>query len=486
LCPATMSLYHNIADLTTFDEWIEALLPPILSGMNFGQLLLDFLLLVFVLYILFRRPQANTEKPLTDKEIDEVIDNWTPLPLVPARTPLMELDDHSPVVESSTTTHVVIGGKEVLHLARHNFLGMINNKRVEDQAVATLRKYGTGTCGPRGFNGTIDAHLNLEKRIKEFLGATDCCIYSYGFATVSSAIPAFSGRGDILIVDKGVSYALQTGAKLSRAEVFWFEHNDIADLTRILEAIKEEDIATGRKVTRRYIVIEGLYLNYGDVAPLDKIMKLKEEYCYRIIMDDTYGIGVLGQTGRGTTQHFNVPIKSIDILTGNLEAATSSVGGFCCGDTSIVYFQRLNSSGYVYSCSLPPLLATASEAAFDILDEEPKLLDTLKQNLATFTKALSANVIKVTSSPLSPLVHLRLVNPTGDRYHDEKTLQLIVEEALENGVFLSRAKYVHINEKFVPAPSIRVSVSSAHSKKQLTQAADVINQAAKKVIASRT
>ncbi|PRP78373.1 serine C-palmitoyltransferase subunit [Planoprotostelium fungivorum] len=474
-----MSLYSNIADLTTLDEWVEALLPPILSGMNLGQLLIDFLLLVFVLYILFRRPQANTEKPLTEKEIEEVIDNWTPLPLVPSRTPLMELDDHAPVVQSTTTTHVVIDGKEVLHLARHNFLGMINDKRVEEQAISTLRKYGTGTCGPRGFNGTIDSHLNLEKRIKDFLGTVDCCIYSYGFATVSSAIPAFSGRGDILVVDKGVSYALQTGAKLSRAEVYWFEHNDIADLTRILESIKAEDIATGRKITRRYIVIEGLYLNYGDIAPLDKIMKLKDKYCYRMIMDDTYGIGVLGKTGRGTTEHFNVPIQDIDILTGNLEAATSSVGGFCCGDTSIVYFQRLNSSGYVYSCSLPPLLATASQTALDILDDEPKMLETLKNNVSIFTKAITTSVLKVTSSPLSPVIHLRLSEPSGDRYEDEKFLQQIVQTALDHGIFLTRAKYVHGNEKFVPPASIRVSVSTVHTKKQLLQSAEIINQAAK-------
>jgi len=168
-------------------------------------------------------------------------------------------------------------------------------------------------------------------------------------------------------------------------------------------------------------------------------------------------------------------------LTGNLEAATSSVGGFCCGDVSIVYFQRLNSSGYVYSCSLPPLLATASIAAFDILEEEPQLLESLKQNVQTFIKSFPANgLVKITSSPISPLVHLRLTNPSGDRYQDESTLQKIVEAALDNGVFLTRAKYVHQNEKFLPAASIRVSISAALSKKQITSAAEVVLAAVKK------
>jgi len=134
-----MSLFNKLADLTTLDEWVEQLLPPILSGMNFGQLVVDFLLLVFVLYILFRRPQAKMEKPLSEKEVDEIIDNWKPLPLVPKRTPIMELDDHAPIIESSTTTHVVVKGKEVLHLARFNFLGMINNKRAEVSFLVFVR-----------------------------------------------------------------------------------------------------------------------------------------------------------------------------------------------------------------------------------------------------------------------------------------------------------------------------------------------------------
>jgi len=199
-------------------------------------------------------------------------------------------------------------------------------------------------------------------------------------------------------------------------------------------------------------------------------------------MDDTYGIGVLGKTGRGTTEHYNVPVKEIDILTGNLEAATSSVGGFCCGDVSIVYFQRLNSSGYVYSCSLPPLLATASQAALDVLDEEPELMDTLRQNVQAFIKTFPTNGhLKITSSAQSPLVHLRLSHPSGDRLQDETTLQHIVDAALSNGVLLTRAKYVHGNEKFLPPASIRVSISAVHTKKHLSQAIDAINNAAKKV-----
>eukprot|EP01117_Protostelium_nocturnum_P000363 TRINITY_DN10422_c0_g1_i1.p1 TRINITY_DN10422_c0_g1~~TRINITY_DN10422_c0_g1_i1.p1 ORF type:complete len:474 (-),score=174.87 TRINITY_DN10422_c0_g1_i1:82-1503(-) len=464
-------------------QWVKLLIPPVFAEMNAWNLLVDAFLLVFCLYVLFRKPQTQTEKPLTEKEIEEVINNWKPLPLIMNRTPLMELDDNSPVIESSTTTHVVVNGKEVLHMSRNNFLGMVNNKRVEDATIKTLRKYGTGTCGPRGFNGTIDTHLQLETRIRDFLKVHDCCIYSYGFATVSSSIPAFASRGDILVVDKGVNYSLLTGVKLSRSDVEWFEHNDMEDLERVLKKIQKDDQKSKKKLTRRYIIVEGLYLNYGDVTPLDQIVKLKEKYCYRLMLDDSFGLGVLGKTGRGTCEHFGIDPKQVDMLTGTLEGSTSSVGGFCCGEKNVVYHQRLNSSGYVYSCSLPPLLASASIEAINILDEDSSLPSQLQKNTSTFVKSFSSPHLKITSASNSPLVHLRLAKPSNDRYADEKLLQQVVDLSLENGVLLTRSKYVHNNEKFLPPPSIRIAISAAHTKKDLSLVTEAIQKAVSQVFA---
>jgi serine palmitoyltransferase len=327
----------------------------------------------------------------------------------------------------------------------------------------------------------------LEKRIKEFLNAEDCCIYSFGFATVSSAIPAFSARGDLLIVDKGVSYALQTGVKLSRSDVIWYEHNDMKDLERILKQVDQEDKKTKRKIPRRFIVTEGLFFNHGDVAPLDKIMELKNKYYYRIILDDSYGLGVLGKTGRGTCELYNINPRDIDILTGNLEGATSSVGGFCCGARNVIYHQRLNSSGYVYSCSLPPLLASASITALDILDQDPGLVSKLAENTKYFVNGLkNISGVTVTSSTESPIIHLRLskVAPQNEteRLTEERTLQNIVKEALNRGILLTRAKYVHHYEYFMPVPSIRICVSAIHTKEQLQNALNVIKESTEKAL----
>jgi len=346
-----------------------------------------------------------------------------------------------------------------------------------------LYKYGTGSCGPRGFYGTIDVHLELEQRIKRFMNAEDCLIYSYGFATVSSAIPAFSARGDLLIVDKGVNYAVQTGVKLSRSEVIWFEHNDMEDLERILKKVQSEDRKSKRKLNRRFIVIEGLYHNFGDLADLPKIMELKNKYCYRIILDDSFGIGTVGKTGRGVCEHFNVPVKNIDILTGNLESSVSSVGGFCLGGHSIIFHQRLNASGYVFSASLPPLLATAAHAAFDIIDENPQLLEDLANKTAILVKGLgNLKGVKLTSMKTSPVIHLQLTSKPRERIEEDEILQNIVDEALANGVHITRAMYIPEQERFAPPPSIKIYASSAHSDAQLNKAVEVIRNAVNKIV----
>lgn len=160
--------------------------------------------------------------------------------------------------------------------------------------------------------------------------------------------------------DQGVTHAAQVGASLSRSKVFYFKHNDVKDLRKVLEEIKREDAAKKKKVYRKFVIIEGLYHNYGDIAPLPDILKLKEEFHFHLIMDDSLGIGTLGATGRGTCEYWNIPATKVlqssrtsvswhahtfisaaqlDILTGNLGHAIGSLGGFGCGDKTVVNHQ---------------------------------------------------------------------------------------------------------------------------------------------------
>jgi len=462
-----LQLVHQDFLLSDPSTWIYSIDPY--------QALIDVLLLVFSIYVIFKRPQ-KPEKPFSEEEIQDLIDEWQPDPLIPELTPIMELDAKIPVISSSTsTTHVTIEGKQVLNLARFNFLGFTSNPRIEEASTQALYKYGVGTCGPRQFYGTIDKHLHLETRIKQFMKTEDSILFSYGVATSSSSIPAFAGRDDLLIVDKGISIGMQIGVNLSRSEVIWYEHNDMADLERILKKVENETRNKKRKLTRRFIVFEGVAFNYGDIAPLPKIVDLKHRYKYRLIMEDS-GIGNLGKTGRGVVEHFNIDISEIEILTGNLEHICGSVGGFCVGKSNIVFHQRLNSNGYVYSASLPPLLAVHAQTALDMIDEQPELLSQFREKIEFFYAGLQAiPQLKIRSSILAPVIHIEFAHPPENRHDNERQLQDLVDAALAEGVLLTRAKYT-TDERHIPAPSIRICVCAAMKKEDLTSALDVIRR----------
>jgi len=370
----------------------------------------------------------------------------------------------------------------VLHLARNNFLGMSGNKELENVAEQTMHKYGIGSCGPRGFYGTIDVHLLLEKKIAEFMRMEDAILYSSSFCTVSSAIPAFSKRGDLLICDKGVSHAVQTGVLLSRSRVFFFKHNDLDDLERILKETMPKDKSD---LVRKFVIIESLYYNYGDIAPLKQIMALKEKYCFRLIMDECYSVGVLGKTGRGLCEHAGVDPNEIEILTGALSNAFGAGGGFCCGSKQVVYHQRLNSSGYVFSASLPPFLAACAQASLDLLDKNPELLTSLAAKVVRFHAVLkTVPGLVITSDVLSPVIHIRLAKSTGSRDTDEDALEAIVQHALDHDkVFLTRAKYID-NEKFPPPPSIRVCLNATMLDSDVDATGVAIKNAVKTVLSA--
>ncbi|RHN77281.1 putative serine C-palmitoyltransferase [Medicago truncatula] len=227
--------------------------------------------------------------------------------------------------------HTIVNGKEVVNFASANYLGLIGHQKLLDSCSSALEKYGVGSCGPRGFYGTIDVHLDCEGRISKFLGTPDSILYSYGLSTMFSAIPAFSKKGDIIVADEGVHWGIQNGLYLSRSTVVYFKHNNMDSLRETLENITS--IYKRTKNLRRYIVIEALYQdcskhfesvgvavilvsiamlflkrNSGQIAPLDEIIKLKEKYCFRILLDESNSFGVLGSSGRGLTEHYGVPV----------------------------------------------------------------------------------------------------------------------------------------------------------------------------------
>ncbi|KAF9310690.1 serine palmitoyltransferase component [Podila horticola] len=452
------------------------------------RVVLELALAVYaVKYMLSKKYRIDTNDiQLTEKEIDDLIADWQPEPLVQPLSDIqrMELDRTQVIVGAQgPKPKVQSTGKTLMNLASTNYLGYITNEDIKQKAIDTLHNYGVGSCGPPGFYGT------LEKDIAKFLGTESAIIYAQGFSTIASVISAFSKRGDIIIADDGCNFAILKGTQISRSTVKWFKHNDMADLERMLESINKESRAhKKRTLTRRFIVTEGLFQNYGDMAPLDKIMELKHKYKYRVILDESNSFGLLGKTGRGLTELYNIPTRDVDMIVGSMANTLSGAGGFCAGAKEVVDHQRLSGQAFVFSASIPAMLTVCASEAIRILEtsQGEKLLKVLQDNAAAF-RAVVASVplaIELSSTPGSPVLHLRIppqaLTTAGISTRDSETLllqEIVDEVAVKDGLLITRAKYVESQELHLPRPSIRISISASHTKKDTEKAAQAIKSA---------
>ncbi|SCV71956.1 BQ2448_4650 [Microbotryum intermedium] len=484
------------------------------------------LLLVFFIVRTYAQSRTKGEQSgknfvkLTEKEIDELVHEWQPealLPPAPTTTqyppviigatgprprvvfPSPGQDPHDPVqpydVNSGTNQ-----GKVVLNLASSNFAGLAGNERIKDKAVKCLKRYGVGSCGPPGFYGTFDVHMELERDIAAFLSVPSVIMYSHSFSTISSVIPSFSKRGDIIVADRGVNFAIQKGIQISRSNIRWYDHGDYEALERILEQIHKEDKKYKRKVTngRRFIITEGIFENDGSMVDLPKVMELKLKYKYRLILDETWSFGVVGKTGRGVTEVFDIPTAEVDMLVGSMANGLSSTGGFCAGSKEVVAHQRINSPGFVFSAALPPLLAVSASEAISMLSIPANMsspahpLAPLPENVAALRKIVdSVKPIEIPSAEMSPMIHIcirdddKLYPEPLTREEQEMLLQDVVEQCGENGVLVTRTKRNWAQEMVEHRPSLRICVTAALTKKEIEKAGNVLKSALNKVLAGK-
>lgn len=308
----------------------------------------------------------------------------------------------------------------------------------------------------------------------------EAVLYSYGFSTVASAIPAYAKSCDVIFVDEGVHFAIQQGLRASRSRVKYFKHNDVDDLHRLLLEQADEDKRNPKKgkVTRRFLVVEGLYMNHGDICPLKEMIKLKNQFKVRIFVDETVSFGVLGRTGRGISEEADIPVDEIDHFSASLENAISAYGGFCCGTSFIVDHQRLSGWGYCFSASLPPLQTAVAISALDVLESNPGILEQLLDNCRYIHKKLKqVSTIHVEGVDISPIKHLRFSPPTCDRKKETSRLESVVNHAWNHNVAITVARYLDDQEYKSPEPSIRLTVNSALTTSDMDTVVQLLSSA---------
>lgn len=461
--PDWMDLFHTLSD----------------DKLELIKLYVDFhvvaevLLLLSVVHLLVQKRYKPDKGRLSRKEVDALCAEWEPESLVPKLAPIDSTN--AAVVSAVGQGTVTVDGQEMRDFGTYNFLGFLRDPEVNNAAERALRKYGCGSCGPRGFYGTVDVHLDLEKLIAKFYGCESGIIYSFDVATISSVIPAFCKRGDIVIYDQEVSFPVQQGINLTRSVAKPFPHNDMIELQKLLESVVRSD-KKKEPQNRRFIVVEGLYGSSGHLCPLRNIVALAKRYKFRIIMDESLSLGTLGSTGRGACEHWDVNPHDVDIMTGSMSNSLASVGGYCVGSLRAIDHQRLSSTGYCFSASLPPFNASAVITAIDIMSKGSErtvklraalnagrtgLIDEAdKMNVDLASKGLK---ILVHGESVSPIQHLRVEGLEDQpRAAVNALMHRAVERCHKKGVAVTVARYSPLQE-CVPDPSIRVAFSSCNS-----------------------
>lgn len=465
------------------------------------------------------------------------MEDWTPEPLAAAVTPFEEAENEKrPVIvgyvdvflpqrsseadgksacSPSGPKSKLANGRTVSNLATYNHYNFINSETIKEAAIKTLRTYGVGPCGPPGFYGTQDVHQRIEQDIATHLGVPAAIVYAQSFSTISSVIPAFAKRGDIIVADKAINYAVRKGLQISRSTIRWYEHNDMADLERVLSTLVRENAR--KPLTRRFIVTEGLFENTGDMVDLPKLVQMKHKYKFRIILDETWSYGILGRTGRGVTEHQNVDAREIDMIIGSLAGSLCAGGGFCAGTTEIVEHQRLSANAYTFSAALPAMLATTASETVRILQEQPETITNLRETIKTIRAQLDprSDWVYCSSALENPVLLLVLKKEVVDAKRlsivdQEHLLQEVVDEVcrlkshvngslltvllqcLANSVLITRLKSmppalgaVPRDQGWQPPPALKVCVTSGLSKKETEKAGIVIRHAITKVMSRK-
>lgn len=320
----------------------------------------------------------------------------------------------------SEGTTAVIDGREVIMAGSNNYLGLTSDPRVQEAAIAAVRKYGTGCTGSRFLNGTLDLHLELEERLARFMRKEACVLFSTGYMTNQGVLQSLAGKGDLIFSDKDNHACIVAGTQVSAAETIRYRHNDLDHLRTFLARAHAERPDAGK-----LIVTDGVFSMSGTLARVPELVALAEEFGAAVMLDDAHAVGVVGPGGRGAASVFGLDDR-VDLVTGTFSKSFASLGGFAVGPRDVIEYIRHSARTHIFSASMPPANVATVLACLDILEAEPERLERLAQisdRMREGFRALGFNVWS-SQSPIIPVV-------IGEMY----TCFRFWKDLLEAGVF---------------------------------------------------
>lgn len=363
-------------------------------------------------------------------------------------------------ITSDQDTAVRINGKDVLMFGSNSYLGLTNHPYVQDAAKAAIDKYGTGCAGSRFLNGTLDIHVELEEKLAKFLGKESALIFSTGFQANLGVVSSITGRHDYIIIDEADHASIYEGTRLSFSKVLKFKHNNIESLERILASLPEESI--------KLVIVDGVFSMEGDIVKLPAMIELCHRYEAMIMIDDAHGLGVLGEQGRGTADHFGLTNET-DLIVGTFSKSLASLGGFVAADTKVIEHIKHSARSLIFSASATPASIASASAALDVMQNETWRIDALWDNTRFamgYLQELGFDIGE-TQSPIIP-IYIR----------DDNKTYLMTKMLMEEQVF--------VNPVVSPAVRaedslIRFSLMATHSYEQIETAINKIYMIAQKL-----
>jgi glycine C-acetyltransferase len=313
-----------------------------------------------------------------------------------------ELDWKIRVLQGPSTPWCNVDGKKVLMFCSNNYLGLSNHPRLKEAAIKAVQTHGAGSGSVRPIAGTMDLHVELEKRLARFKHAEASLVYQTGVAANSGLIPQLAGKGDLIISDELNHGSIIDGVRLAHAERAIYKHADAQDLSRVLDEAEKHD----PPYRRILIITDGVFSMDGDIAPLDEIAKLGAEHGAMVYVDDAHGEGVLGEGGRGIVSHFKLDRDKVHVEMGTFSKAFGVVGGHVSGSRDLINFAFNRSRTWLLSGSHPPAVAAACIAAIDVLESEPQHIQTLWEHTRYFKKIMKELGFDVGNSqtPITPVI----------------------------------------------------------------------------------
>ncbi len=365
------------------------------------------------------------------------------------------------MVEGPNEAECIIDGHKVINLSSNNYLGFANHPRLKAAAIKAIEQYGVGAGAVRPINGNLKLHDDLEKLLAEFKKEEAAIVYQSGFNCNAGTIQAVVEAGDLIISDELNHASIIDGCRLSKAKKTVFKHSDMADLERVLK----ENRAQYNQVL---IITDGVFSMDGDIAKLPEIVALAEKYNCLTYVDDAHASGVLGQSGRGTVDHFGLHGK-VDFIIGTLSKAIGVIGGYVAGKQVTIDWLKNRGRPLLFSTGNTPADTAAVMEAIHMLMESEEYTEKLWDNARYFKEKVNQLGLNTghSETPITPII-----------IGDEAKTGEFSEKLFENGVFTSPIVFPTVPKG---TGRVRCMVTAAHTKTQLDQAVQVIEKAAQEL-----